>query len=125
LRNESPIGLINKREFKLRANDMKLASEKMIADKEIFKLLDKHNDVLKKFKVRKIGLFSSFARGEQSKDSDIDFLVEFYEPTFDNFMDLLFSLENIFARKVELITNGSLSPYLQPFVEKEVKWYEI
>jgi len=63
--------------------------------------------------------------GNKKKHSDIDFLVEFDEPTFDNFMDLLFSLENLFARKVELITNGSLSPYLQPFVEKEVKWYEI
>jgi len=104
---------------------MKSASEKKFVDTEIFKLLDKHNDLLKKFKVRKIGLFGSFARGEQNKKSDIDFLVEFYEPTFDNFMDLLFALEKLFGRKVELITNGSLSPYLQPFVEKEVKWYEI
>jgi len=92
---------------------------------EIISLLEKHTNVLRKFKVRRIGLFGSFARGEQKKHSDIDFLVEFDEPTFDNFMDLLFSLENLFARKVELITNGSLSPYLQPFVEKEVKWYEI
>jgi len=92
---------------------------------EIISLLEKHTNVLRKFKVRRIGLFGSFARGEQKKHSDIDFLVEFDEPTFDNFMDLLFSLENLFARKVELITNGSLSPYLQPFVEKEVKWHEI
>jgi hypothetical protein len=104
---------------------MKSDNEKMLVDKAIFQSLDKHNDVLKKFKVRKIGLFGSFVRGEQKKNSDIDFLVEFDEPTFDNFMDLLFKLEKIFDRKIELITNGSLSPYMQPFVEKEVKWYEV
>ncbi len=96
-----------------------------LVEKEIFKLLEYNVDLLEKFKVRRIGLFGSFARGEQKKNSDIDFLVEFYEPTFDNFIDLLFSLEDLFGRKVELITDGSLSPYLQPFVEKEVKWYEV
>jgi predicted nucleotidyltransferase len=97
-----------------------------LVEKEIFRLLESNNDLLRKFKVRRIGLFGSFARGEQKGHSDIDFLVEFDEPTFDNFMDLIFSLENLFARKVELITNGSLSPYyIQPFVEKEVKWYEL
>jgi predicted nucleotidyltransferase len=39
-------------------------------------------------------------------------------------MDLVFYLEDLFGRKVELITNGSLSPYIQPYVEKEVKWLE-
>ena len=104
---------------------MDSANTNIPVDKDILNLLEKHNDILRKFKVRRIGLFGSFARGEQKKHSDIDFLVEFDEPTFDNFIDLLFSLEKLFARKVELITNGSLSPYLQPFVEKEVKWYEI
>ena len=104
---------------------MKFSNKKQLVDTEIMSLLEKHNNLLRQFKVKKLGLFGSFARGEQKKHSDIDFLVEFDEPTFDNFMDLLFSLENLFARKVELITNGSLSPYLQPFVEKEVKWHEI
>lgn len=104
---------------------MSSTNTKISAYKDIMKLLEKHNETLRKFTVRRIGLFGSFVRGEQKKNSDIDFLVEFYEPTFDNFMDLLFSLETIFARKVELITNGSLSPYLQPLVEQEVKWYEV
>jgi len=104
---------------------MKSHNTKQFADNEIFSLLERHSNILRQFKVKKIGLFGSFARGEQKRHSDIDFMVEFYEPTFDNFMDLLFSLEKLFDRKVELITDGSLSPYLQPFVEKEVKWYEV
>jgi hypothetical protein len=39
-------------------------------------------------------------------------------------MGLVFDLEGLFGKKVELITNGSLSPYIQPHVEKEVRWYE-
>lgn len=95
-----------------------------MTDKDIMNLLREHNDILKKYKVRRIGLFGSYVRGEQRKYSDIDFLVEFEEPTFDNFMDLIFSLEGLLGRKVELITNGNLSPYIKPYVEKEVKWYE-
>jgi len=104
---------------------MKLINRKETIEPEIIGLLEKHKTILKKFKVKKIGLFGSFARGEQKRHSDIDFMVEFYEPTFDNFMDLLFSLEKLFNRKVELITDGSLSPYLQPLVEKEIKYYEV
>lgn len=97
---------------------------KDLTDKQIFNLLKKHREILKKYKVKRIGLFGSYIRGEQKKHSDIDFLVEFKEPTFDNFMGLVFDLEGLFGKKVELITNGSLSPYIQPLVEKEVRWYE-
>jgi hypothetical protein len=88
-------------------------------------MLKDHSEILQKYGVKRIGLFGSFVRGEQKKNSDIDFLVEFEKPIFENFMDLAFYLEELFGRKVELITNGNLSPYIQPYVEKEVKWYEI
>ena len=87
-------------------------------------MLKDNNEILRKYEVKRIGLFGSFARGDQKKNSDIDFLVEFEKPVFENFMDLAFYLEELFGRKVELITNGNLSPYIQPYVEKEVKWYE-
>jgi predicted nucleotidyltransferase len=103
----------------------RIKNKKELTDKVIMGLLKKHNDILKKYKVKRIGLFGSYIRGEQKRNSDIDFLVEFEEPTFNNFMDLVFSLEDLFSKKVELITNGNLSPYMQPYVEKEVRWYEI
>lgn len=102
----------------------RIKNMKKLTDKKIMSLLKKHNDILKKYKVRRIGLFGSYVRGEQKRKSDIDFLVEFEEANFDNFMDLVFSLEDLFSKKVELITNGNLSPYIQPYVEKEVRWYE-
>ncbi|MDI6751498.1 MAG: nucleotidyltransferase family protein [bacterium] len=97
---------------------------KRLTDKEIMKALREHSDILRKYKIKKMGLFGSYVRGEQKKDSDIDFLVEFEKPDFDNFMDLAFYLEDLLGKRVELITNGSLSPYIQPYIEKEVKWYE-
>jgi len=103
----------------------RIKNKEELTDKKIMSLLKKHNDILKKYKVKRIGLFGSYIRGEQRRYSDIDFLVEFEEPNFDNFMDLVFSLEDLFSKKVELITNGNLSPYIQPYVEKEVRWYEI
>lgn len=91
---------------------------------KIFGILRDHADVLKKLSVKKIGLFGSYVRGEQRRRSDIDFLVELEKPTFDNFMELVFSLEKYLGRKVDLITQGNISPYIRPYVEKEVRWYE-
>ncbi len=103
---------------------MRLKSKKNSTALEIISTLKKQRNILRKYKVKRIGLYGSYVRGEQRKRSDIDFLVEFEEATFDNFMDLAFFLEDLFDRKVDLITNGSLSPYIRPYIEREVQWYE-
>ena len=97
---------------------------KELTDKEIIDVINKNNDILKKYGVKKLELFGSYVRGQQENDSDIDFLVEFKNPNFEDFMDLAFFLEDLFGRKVELITQGSLSPYLEPYIEKELVWSE-
>jgi hypothetical protein len=89
----------------------------------VIDILKSHErEIKKRFGVKRIGLFGSFARGEQKDTSDVDILVEFEEPTFDNFMNLAFFLEDLFSRRVELVTPDSLSPYIAPYVEKEVVW---
>jgi predicted nucleotidyltransferase len=74
--------------------------------------------------VKKIGLFGSFVRKEQSAASDLDLLVEFEQgkKTFDNFMRLSFFLEDLFKRQVELVTIESLSPYIGPHIMNEVEY---
>jgi len=99
-------------------------TNKRLNSEVIISMLKENRDILIKYGVKKIGLFGSFVRGEQKDYSDIDFLVEFEKPNFDNFMDLAFFFEDLFGRKVELITNGSLSPYIEPYIVREVKWYE-
>jgi predicted nucleotidyltransferase len=91
---------------------------------DVLKVLHQNRDRLKAMGVGKIGLFGSFLRGEQNPDSDIDLLVEFEagQKTFDAFMDLAFLLEEIFQRRIELLTVESLSPYLGPHILKEVEY---
>jgi predicted nucleotidyltransferase len=75
-----------------------------------------------KFSVRKLGVFGSFTRNEADDGSDVDVLVEFGKPTFDNFMDLAFFLEDLIGREVDLVTTGALDQYTRPVVENEVVW---
>lgn len=91
----------------------------------ILKALEEHRDVLRRYSVKRIGLFGSHVRDQARRDSDLDFLVEFEKPTYDNLYDLSVSLEHLFGRRIELVTTGSLSVHLRPFVEEEVAWHEV
>jgi predicted nucleotidyltransferase len=79
---------------------------------------------LRTFGVRRLGLFGSFVRGEQRPDSDVDLLVEFVpgQKTFDNFMQVALFLEDLFHRRVELVTPESMSPYPRPYIMDEVEY---
>jgi len=99
----------------------------MMTREGILKVLQKNRQELRAFGVKRCGLFGSFVRNEANEDSDIDVLVEF-EPeqkTFDNFMHLAFLLEDKLGRKVDLVTTESLSPYIGPYITKEVKYVAI
>jgi predicted nucleotidyltransferase len=74
-----------------------------------------------RFGVKRIGIFGSFARGEERSDSDLDVLVDFEEgkKTFDNYMDLKFYLEELFGRKVDLVTVNALRPQLRTAILRE------
>jgi predicted nucleotidyltransferase len=74
--------------------------------------------------VKAVGLFGSFVRGEARADSDVDLLVEFdaAKKNYDNFIDVCFLLEELLGRKVELVTKESLSPYIGPYILKEVEY---
>ena len=93
----------------------------------LFELIRAHQNAIRAAGVRRIGLFGSFVRGEQSPGSDIDLLVEF-EPgrkTFDNFMHVSFLLEELFERRIELVTLESVSPYIRPTILREVEYVNV
>lgn len=79
-----------------------------------------------RYGVKRIGVFGSFARNEQTRSSDVDVLVEFADgkATFDNFMHLVYFLEDLFSRKVDLLTVGGIDKYIRSRVEREVIWIE-
>ena len=91
---------------------------------ELFNVLQQHKDTIKSYGVNKIGLFGSFVKGSQNAESDVDLLVEFLpnKKNFRNFINLAFFLEDMLNRKVEIVTAESLSPYLKPYILKEVEY---
>lgn len=90
----------------------------------VLSLLAEHKDRIKALGVKKLGLFGSFAYEGQHAESDIDLLVEFEQDkkTFDNFIQLSFFLEDLFQRRVELVTPEALSPYIGPHILEEVEY---
>ncbi|PKP57433.1 MAG: nucleotidyltransferase [Candidatus Altiarchaeales archaeon HGW-Altiarchaeales-1] len=88
---------------------------------EIEEKLKKYKQLLKeKFKVKNIGIFGSYARGEESKNSDVDLLVEFYEPVGWEFIDLKEFLEELIKKDVDLVTIRALKPQLKDNILKDV-----
>ncbi|MEW6554660.1 MAG: nucleotidyltransferase family protein [Actinomycetota bacterium] len=75
------------------------------------KLLEHKPFLEQEYKVKEIGIFGSFARGEQAEESDIDILVEFSEPIgFFRFIDLEDHLSDILGLKVDLVSRKALKP---------------
>jgi len=92
--------------------------------KDVSSVLSSHRQEIESLGVKRIGLFGSFVKGKQNKESDVDLLVEFMrgKKNFKNFIHLAYLLEDLLHRKVELITPESLSPYLKPHILKEIEY---
>lgn len=74
--------------------------------------------------VRKVTLFGSFARGEETAESDIDLVVELRPATDRPHLGLRWfgleaELSDLLGREVELVTEQELSPYIRPYVDKD------
>jgi len=91
---------------------MKNNNKKQTASR-VIKTLEAHKKEIRKYGVKKIGLFGSFLKGTPHKRSDLDFLVVFDKPGFDKYMELKFVLEKIFRKKVDLVTEKSIKPALK------------
>lgn len=90
---------------------------------EVFTLLRQNGAQLRRFGVRRLSVFGSFARGEPNNDSDVDLLVEFDpdEKTFNNLLGLADFLEELFGRKVDIVTPESLSPHFGHHILSEAE----
>jgi len=82
------------------------------------------DEIRTRFNVRRLGLFGSYVHGSASRKSDLDILVEFDEPTFDNYMDLKFFLEELFQEGVDLVMADTLKRSIKPHILSEVVYAE-
>ncbi len=93
----------------------------MTRRKKAEETLKRYKPLLKKrFKVKKIGIFGSYIRGEDLEESDVDILVEFYEPVGWEFIDLKEFLEEILGKEIDLVTARALKPQLRDNILNEV-----
>lgn len=75
-----------------------------------------------KYEVERIGYFGSYARGEQTKDSDIDILVEFRRPLGWAFFDLQELLEQKLQQKVDLVSIKALKEQLRDEILRQTRY---
>ena len=96
------------------------ASAKMTNRTErIVATLSANEAKIKSFGVRSLSLFGSSARGEDTPESDLDFVVEFEKKTFDSYMDLKLFLEELFDRPVDLVLADGIKPKLRRAILRE------
>jgi predicted nucleotidyltransferase len=88
---------------------------------EIKQIINQHRQELAgRFRVKRIAIFGSYVRGEQTPQSDIDILVEFKEPVGFLFIHLADFLEEILETKVDLLTPEAIKPNRQRYIMEEL-----
>lgn len=84
--------------------------------------LNSIKSILENSDVEFAGVFGSFSRGEERKDSDIDLLVKFKNPkSLFGLVRLERMLSEKLGRAVDLVTEGFISPYIKDEVMKDLK----
>ncbi len=89
---------------------------------EILKILEQQRDFIRdKYKVKEIGIFGSYVRGEAKKTSDVDILVEFEKtPSLLKFIELENYLSDTLGVKVDLVEKKGLKPRIGKYILQEV-----
>ncbi len=90
---------------------------------EILRIIRENKDKIRDFGVIRIGIFGSVVRNEMTEDSDIDVVVEFErgKATFKNVSGLVDFLENIFGRKVDILTPDGIESIRIKHVRDEIQ----
>ena len=86
------------------------------------KIFEKIAEMLKDQGARKIAIFGSYKRGEERPESDIDILVEFKgRKSLLDLVRIERELSEVLGRRVDLLTEKSISPYLIDTIKSEME----
>ncbi len=90
----------------------------MLTKNKIMATIEQHKTKIRSFGVKKLVLFGSYARGEQKKSSDIDFLVEFEKGRglFDDSYGLQQFLRTLFKKEIDLVKPMLVREELKSFI---------
>ena len=104
--------------------DKKMMIKKIKPNKEVEKIKSKIIKILKKNKVSRAGIFGSYSRGEQKKNSDIDIAVEINDKDMSllGFITLKMKLESVLGKKVDLVEYSVIKPLIRNnILNEEIK----
>lgn len=94
----------------------------LYTQQNIKNILQSNQGKILEYGAKHLGLFGSYSRGDQREESDLDFVVEFYQEqkNYKNFIHLCYYLEDLFGKKVNLLTLESL-PKDRQFTQNVLK----
>jgi predicted nucleotidyltransferase len=90
----------------------------------VLQQLEANREKIRSFGVKRLGLFGSCARGEVRDKSDLDFVVEFSQKSFDAYMDLEDFLEGLFGCPVDLVLSNTIKPRLRKPILSEAVYVQ-
>jgi predicted nucleotidyltransferase len=102
-------------------NDLQLISIMKTLD-DFKQILSQNKKLLREqYRVTRLGIFGSYARGEQTPESDLDILIDYEQaPTLFQLVELRDYLSKQVGLKVDLVTKNGLKPRMQARVLSEV-----
>jgi predicted nucleotidyltransferase len=78
--------------------------------------------ILKPYNPKKIGLFGSVARSEETKESDIDILYDFAAPvTLINLVEMQNKLQSVLHKKIDLVSENAIHPKLKDYILNDLR----
>jgi len=88
---------------------------------EVQKTLNKHKVALfKKYGIKRLGIFGSVSRGDNTEKSDVDILVEFNHKIGIEFIDLADELEALLKVKIDLVSRKGIKPRYFRIIEEDL-----
>jgi len=95
----------------------------MITKTEILSKLTELKPILyKDYAVKEIGLFGSYSDNSNTEESDIDIFIELEKPIGWKFFTLELFLENVFNKKIDLVTKNALKEQMKDQILKQVNF---
>ena len=89
-------------------------------DEIISLLVQNKTELEKRFKVRRLALFGSYARGDQKSDSDVDILVDIDPSIGLEFVTLAEQIEQLLGLPVELVSLRAIKPNKLKYIERDL-----
>ena len=69
-----------------------------------------------------LGLFGSFARGEETPRSDVDILIDFNATkTLFDLVKIQQQLSDLLNKRVDLVTKNSINKYIKPYIQDDIQ----